>query len=69
MERSKHPGDVAMWIIRIIKSCENPLQMVTAKKLMRQFMETYKDNNYQRMLINTWEAHTVTKCPNLIKED
>lgn len=40
---SKHHGDVAIWIEKIIDSCETPQQEVAARKLVRQFEILYRD--------------------------
>lgn len=34
---SKHPGDVAIWIERVIDSCQTPLHEIGARALIRQF--------------------------------
>lgn len=34
---SKHDGDIALWIEKVIDSCTTPLQEMTARKLIRQF--------------------------------
>lgn len=40
---SKHHGDVAIWIEKVIESCNTPLQEITARKLVRQFEILYRD--------------------------
>ena len=40
---SKHHGDVANWIEKVINSCETPLQEVTARRLVRLFESQYQD--------------------------
>jgi hypothetical protein len=40
---SKHHVDVAIWIEKVINSCETPLQETTAKKLVRLFEIQYRD--------------------------
>lgn len=42
---SRHYGDVATWIGKVIDSCETPLQEVTARKLVRQFESVYADTD------------------------
>jgi len=37
--RSKHYGDVAKWIEKVIDSCETYQQTVTVNKLMRNFIK------------------------------
>lgn len=44
---SKHYGDVANWIEKIIDSCETPQQEVAARKLVRQFETLYHDIDRQ----------------------
>ena len=38
---SKHYGDVANWIEKVIDSCEHPLQESAARKLIRLFEKKY----------------------------
>lgn len=38
---SKHYGDVANWIEKVIDSCEHPLQESAARKLIRLFEKQY----------------------------
>jgi hypothetical protein len=40
---SKHHGDVAIWIEKVINSCETPLQEISARKLTQQFEIQYRD--------------------------
>ena len=40
---SKHHGDVAIWIEKVINSCETPLQEMTARRLVRLFESQYQD--------------------------
>ena len=40
---SNHYGDVAIWIEKVIESCETSLQEVSARKLVRQFELQFKD--------------------------
>ena len=35
--KSKHYGDIAIWIGEVIDSCNHPLQEITARKLIRNF--------------------------------
>jgi hypothetical protein len=35
--KSKHYGDIAIWIEEVIDSCNHPLQEVVARKLIRNF--------------------------------
>ena len=35
--KSKHYGDIAIWIEEVIDSCNHPLQEVVARKLLRNF--------------------------------
>jgi hypothetical protein len=43
---SNHYGDVAIWIEKVIDSCETPLQEVTARKLVRLFEKKYSYLDY-----------------------
>jgi hypothetical protein len=40
---SKHHGDVAIWIEKVINSCETSLQEIAARKLVRLFESQYED--------------------------
>jgi hypothetical protein len=40
---SKHHGDVAIWIEKIISSCETPKQEMAARKLTCLFEIQYRD--------------------------
>jgi hypothetical protein len=40
---SKHYGDVANWIEKVIDSCEHPTQEIAARKLVRLFEKKYFD--------------------------
>ncbi|MGV8961864.1 MAG: hypothetical protein ACOH2V_00520 [Candidatus Saccharimonadaceae bacterium] len=68
-KRSTHPGDVAIWITKVINSCVHPLQMITAKKLIRQFNTIYGDSLYGRALLVAWETHETTEYPHLTKAE
>ena len=35
--KSKHYGDIAIWIGKVIDSCNHPLQEVVARKFLRNF--------------------------------
>ena len=34
---SKHIGDIAIWIQKVIKSCETPVQEIAARRMIRSF--------------------------------
>lgn len=36
-KKSKHPGDVAKWIEKVIYSCTNVSQLLVAEKLISRF--------------------------------
>ena len=40
---SNHHGDIAIWIEKVIESCQTSLQEVSARKLVRQFELQFKD--------------------------
>ena len=40
---SNHHGDIAIWIEKVIESCETSLQEVSARKLVRQFELQFRD--------------------------
>jgi hypothetical protein len=39
---SKHHGDVAIWIEKVINSCETPMQEIAARKLINLFESQYQ---------------------------
>jgi hypothetical protein len=43
---SKHYGDVAIWIEKVIDSCETPLQEISARKLVRLYEKQYSYLEY-----------------------
>ena len=43
---SNHYGDVANWIEKVIDSCENPLQEISARKLVRLYEKQYSYLDY-----------------------
>lgn len=46
---SKHPGDIAIWIEKVIVSCKTPMQEIAARKLIQNFEKKLlaeKDPNY-----------------------
>ena len=51
---SKHPGDIYLWIINVIESCENLAQLAVADKLVYNFCLKNNDDelskNMQRAL-------------------
>jgi len=40
---SNHHGDVAIWIEKVINSCETPIQEIAARKLTQQFELQFRD--------------------------
>lgn len=61
-KRSKHYGDVAKWIEKVIDSCETYQQAMTARKLVQNFRDQlqrkYPDkywNDYHHTVISTLE--------------
>jgi len=47
---SKHYGDVALWIKKVIDSCETQEQDTAARKLIAQFMIVY--HNLEFVVLN-----------------
>ena len=43
---SNHYGDVAIWIEKVIDSCETPLQEISARKLVRLYENQYSYLDY-----------------------
>lgn len=39
--KSKHYGDVIIWIEKVIDSCTHPLQEITARHLIQNFEKLY----------------------------
>jgi len=43
--QSKHNGDILLWVHKVIDSCTTPLQVISARKVVRQFTKKIvKDN-------------------------
>lgn len=55
---SKHHGDVAIWIEKVIESCNTPLQEITARKLVRQFEIQYRDIDREL----NWDLSRKLRC-------
>ena len=53
---SRHYGDIAVWINRVIDSCDHPLQEITARKLVRNF-ESY----LERSSMDVWERQSLIR--------
>ncbi len=70
---SKHYGDVELWIEKVIKSCETPLQEITARHLIQNFEKNYFDipgvtySTCTRRLRNLLDLQKSTRLSNLIK--
>ena len=46
---SKHPGDIAIWIEKVIVSCQTPMQEIAARRLIQNFerkLLAEKDPNF-----------------------
>jgi hypothetical protein len=60
---SKHPGDVAKWIEKVIDSCETSQQLLTTLHLIQNFEKVYNRSSddfisyFSRDLRNRWSAH------------
>jgi hypothetical protein len=53
---SRHYGDIAVWINKVIDSCDHPLQEITARKLVRNF-ESY----LERLSMDVWERQSLIR--------
>ena len=51
---SDNKYDIFSWIVRIYDSCENLLQMLTAKRLERKFVDKYDDVKLKSRLSVHW---------------
>jgi hypothetical protein len=60
---SRHYGDIAVWINKVIDSCDHPLQEITARKLVRNF-ESY----LERSSMDVWERQSLIR-PMLFRID
>lgn len=52
---SSKPGDLLLWVEKVIDSCETPFQEITAKKLIRLFEAKLDRDNYPKEL--KWAIH------------
>lgn len=53
---SRHYGDIAVWINKVIDSCDHPLQEITARKLVRNF-----ENYLERSGMEFWEIQSLIR--------
>jgi hypothetical protein len=53
---SRHYGDIAVWINKVIDSCDHPLQEITARKLVRNF-----ENYLERSGMDVWERQSLIR--------
>jgi hypothetical protein len=53
--KSNKPGDLVLWVEKVIDSCETPLQEITAKKLIRLLEQKLDSENYPKEL--KWAIH------------
>jgi hypothetical protein len=53
---SRHYGDIAVWINKVIDSCDHPLQEITARKLVRNF-----ENQLERSGMEFWEIQSLIR--------
>ena len=74
-KRSKHYGDVAKWLEKVIDSCETYQQTITAKQLVinfeKQLMRTTPDKywgNYQYSVIYPLESMVMSKRQSFINK-
>jgi hypothetical protein len=53
---SRHYGDIAVWINKVIDSCDHPLQEITARKLVRNF-----ESQLERSGMDFWEIQSLIR--------
>lgn len=53
---SRHYGDIAVWINKVIDSCNHPLQEITARKLVRNF-----ESQLERSGMEFWERQSLIR--------
>jgi hypothetical protein len=53
---SRHYGDIAVWINKVIDSCDHPLQEITARKLVRNF-----EKHLERSSMDVWERQSLIR--------
>jgi hypothetical protein len=53
---SRHYGDIAVWINKVIDSCDHPLQEITARKLVRNF-----EKHLERSGMEFWERQSLIR--------
>ena len=67
---SKHPGDIYLWILNVIESCENTIQLSTADKLIFNFAsKTEKiDDDLLRNLVKALRTKSLIKSHELVSK-
>jgi hypothetical protein len=70
--RSTHYGDVKNWIEKVIDSCENKEQLMTTRKLIKNFDKQLRNrhidrywNTYSYELIKPLEFYVEEKIKNI----
>ena len=75
-QKSKHPGDVANWIEKVINSSTDPQHDIVSRKLIRQFDITYADTLskenlffYHKRLRDTLDRKCYGSTTEFVEED
>ena len=56
-KKSNHPGDVAKWVEKVIRSCETPMQGIGARRLVQNFEKIYGYGFYSCKLRDILDSH------------
>jgi hypothetical protein len=64
---SKHPGDIYLWIINVIESCENLSQLAIADKLIYIFNQR-ADNDWVKDMARALSIKSLIKSNELVSK-
>lgn len=67
---SKHPGDIYLWIINVIESCENLAQLDVADKLIFNFASKAEkiDDDFLSNLVRALKTKSLIKSHELVSK-
>jgi len=67
MATSKHPGDIYLWIINVIESCETLAQLSVADRLIYNFIQR-ADNDWTKDMARALSIKSLIKSNELVSK-
>jgi hypothetical protein len=67
MATSKHPGDIYLWIINVIESCETLAQLSVADRLIYNFIQR-ADNDWIKDMARALNTKSLIKSNELVSK-